>query len=155
MPDKGKIMSQTFYERQSKLLNLYKELFVRKEMNDAEVVTALKMIGFSEKIAANRARDWTALNITVEPETERIKNRRIKERSSLEKYVQKMLLGRKYYLRLQFIQGELSKDEIVKKLMKLIKLNELERKENISKEKIAREMVNEWETFSQQTPNTE
>jgi len=45
-------MSQTFYERQSKLLKLYQELFARKEMNDNEALIVLKMIGFSETLAA-------------------------------------------------------------------------------------------------------
>ena len=134
MPDKGKIMSQTNYERQSKLLNLYQELFTRKEMNDTEAIIALRMIGFSECIAANRVREWAVLNNAVKPETERARKQRLKERASLEKYVLQMLLGKKYYLRLKFLRKELTKDETIKKIIK-----------SGCKEETAREMVNEWE----------
>jgi len=134
MPDKGKIMSQAYYEKQSKLLNLYKESFVRKELNNNETVIALKMIGFSETIAAARVREWAALITAIEPETDRARKHRLKQQASLEKYVLQMLLGKKYYLRLKFLRKELTKDETVKKLIK-----------SGCKEEAAREMVNEWE----------
>jgi len=96
MPDKGKIMSQTYYERQSKLLNLYQELYHRKEMNDSESIKGLRLIGFSETIAVNRVREWAALSTTIEPYTDRVRKQKLKERTSLEKYVLKVQLGKKY-----------------------------------------------------------
>jgi hypothetical protein len=101
MLDKGKIMSQTYYEKQSKLLALFKESFIRKEMDAIEAVKALRTIGFGETIAANRVNEWAALNSTVSPETNRAKNQRLKQQASLEKYVLRMRLGKKYYLRLK------------------------------------------------------
>ncbi|MCL2791897.1 MAG: hypothetical protein FWD87_02290 [Spirochaetaceae bacterium] len=134
MPDKGKIMSQIYYERQSKLLNLYQELYVRKEMDDSETVVALRMIGFSETIAANRVKEWAALITTIAPYTDKVKKQKLKERASLEKYVLQMQLGKKYYLRLKYKRKELSKDDTVKKLVK-----------SGCKEEIAKELVKEWE----------
>ena len=135
MPDKGKIMSQTLYERQSRLINLYKELFIRKEINANEAIMALRMIGFSKTIAAIRVREWADGITTIEPLTEKEKKQNQKERASLEKYVLQMLLGKKYYLRLRFKRKELTKDETVIKLVK-----------SGCKEEIARELVNEWES---------
>ena len=100
MPDKGKIMSQTFYERQSKLLGFYQVSFTKGEMGVNEAVIALRMIGFSETIAPTRVREWAALSTTNEPETDRAKKQRLKQMASLEKYVLKMKLGKKYYLQL-------------------------------------------------------
>jgi hypothetical protein len=134
MPDKGKIMSQTYYERQGKLLNLYKELFARNEMSDNETVIALRMIGFSESIATNRVREWAVLINTIEPETERAKKQRAKQRASLESYVLQMMLGKKYYLRLKFMRKEFSREETVKKLIK-----------SGCKIEVATGLVNEWE----------
>jgi hypothetical protein len=134
MPDKGKIMSQVFYERQSKLLNLYKESFTRKEITVNEAVKALRMIGFSEMIAANRAREWAALIGSVVPETDKTRKQRLKQQASLEKYVLQMRLGKKYYIRLEYKRKELSKDETVKKLI-----------QKGYKDEIAKELVNNWE----------
>jgi hypothetical protein len=134
MADKGKIMSQTFYERQSKLLVLYQEAVARKEMNENEAKIALRMIGFSETIAANRAREWAKLSDIFEPETERVKKRRLLQMASLERYTLQMRLGKKYYLRLKFKRNETSKDETVKKLIK-----------KGYTEEIARGIVRDWE----------
>ena len=134
MPDKGKIMSQTYYERQGKLLRLYEESFARKEMNVTEAVAALRMIGFSETIAPMRVKEWAEKNITLKPETERAKKLRPKERASLEKYVLQMLLGKKYYLRLKYKRKELTKAETVAKLIK----------SGYSRE-LSEATVNEWE----------
>jgi Holliday junction resolvasome RuvABC DNA-binding subunit len=80
MPDKGRAMTQTYYEKQSKLLKLYQESFARKEMNVKETVTALRMIGFSEEIAANRVNEWAAQTNIVVLDTERAKKARLKQR---------------------------------------------------------------------------
>ena len=135
MPDKGKIMSQTYCERQSKLLNLYQELYHRKEMNDSETIAALRMIGFSETIAANRVREWAENFLDIKLDTERAKKLRLKERASLERYVLQMQLGKKYFLRLKFKRRELTKNETVEKLKKVG-----------CEDGVAIELVNEWET---------
>ena len=114
MPDKGKAMSQVYYERQSKLIKLYQDFFDRKEMKVKEAVTALRMIGFSETMAARRVGEWSAQFSNPAPETERDKKRRIKEQASLEKYLLRMKLGKKKYeeyikLRSKYKQGELSR----------------------------------------------
>jgi len=96
MPDKGKTMSQTYYERQSKLLNLYKESFIREGINADEVIVALRMIGFSNTIAVNRVNEWAALIGTAVPETDKEKKQRQKQQASLEKYIHKMRLGKRY-----------------------------------------------------------
>ena len=134
MPDNGKIMSQTYYERQSKLLYLYQESFIRKDMDAKETVMALKMIGFSDGMAAIRVNEWATLTNTFEPETEKAKKNRLKQRTSLEKYILQTSLGTKYYLRFKYIRSELSKEETVKKLIQ----------KGYSQE-IARSLVNDWE----------
>jgi len=95
MPDRGKIMSQTYYEKQSRLLKLYRESFERKEINAKETVTALMMIGFSETIAVNRTNEWDVQPGTQLPETEKDIKRRLKEISSLKNYLIRMRLGKK------------------------------------------------------------
>ena len=117
MPDKGKIISQTYYERQSRLLKLYQESFVRNEMDIDDTATALRMIGFSKTCAANRVSEWAMLIGTDVSETAKAKKQRQKQQASLERYVLQMRLGKKYYLRLKYKRKELSKDEVVKKLM--------------------------------------
>ena len=122
MPDKGKIMSQTYYERQSKLLNLYRESFARKEMNLIETVTALRMMGFSEAIAINRVNEWETQFDTHVFEIGKAKKASLKQQISLEKYVLRMRLGKKYYdeymlLRSKYMQKELSKEDVLKKLI--------------------------------------
>ena len=97
MPDKGKVMSQTYYERQGKLLKLYQESFSRKEISVNEAVTALRMIGFSESVAARRVNEWAAKSKINEPETNKTRNHRLKQQASLEKYILRMRLGKKYY----------------------------------------------------------
>ena len=122
MPDKGKAMSQTYHEKENKLLQLYQESFVRKEMNVNEAATALKMMGFSESIAASRVRDWAAHVTTEEPETGKAKRHRHTQRVSLEKYILRIRLGKKYYdaymkLQLKYKNKELSRDRTVAKLI--------------------------------------
>jgi hypothetical protein len=117
MPDKGKIMSQSFYERQTKLFKLYQEAYTRREMDVNEAVLALKRIGFSEKMAANRVGEWTANVIVHEPETDKAKKNRQRQLVSLEKYVLRMTLGKKHFIRLQYKRNELSKNDAVKKLI--------------------------------------
>ena len=134
MPDKGKVMSQAFYEKQSKLINLYQESFARKEMNVKEAVTALRMIGFSETVAAKRVSGWSVQINEQAPETDKEKKRRLKERDSLEKYMLRMILGKKFYLRLKYKQKELTKDETVKKLTR-----------SGYTEEIAKSIVDGWE----------
>ncbi|MDR0456226.1 MAG: hypothetical protein LBH20_06045 [Treponema sp.] len=134
MADKGKIMSQTYYERQSRLLNLYQESFTRKEMNANEAVIALRMIGFSGTIAANRVRDWEEHINTVLPETDKARKQRLKQQASLEKYVLQVRLGKKYYLRRKYKQNEISKEETVKKLV-----------QKGYKQETAKALVAEWE----------
>ena len=134
MPDKGNAMSQTYYEKQGKIIKLYQESFGRKEMTVKEAVTALKMIGFSETMAARQVSEWTIQFIAQAPETEKDKKRRLREQTSLEKYMLRMKLGKKYYLRLKYRQGELSKEEAVKKLIL-----------SGYKEDIAKSIVDDWE----------
>jgi regulator of replication initiation timing len=122
MPDKGRAMTQTYYEKQSKLLKLYQESFARKEMNVKETVMALRMIGFSEEIAAKRVNEWAAQANIVVLDTERAKKARLKQRISLENYVLRMRLGKKYYeeftkLRSKYKNKELSKEDAVQKLI--------------------------------------
>jgi hypothetical protein len=133
--DKGKIMSQTFFERQSKLFDLYQVSFARGEMSADEAMISLRMIGFSDTIATIRVREWAAPSTTGDIETDRAKKQRLKQMASLEKYILQMRLGKKFYLRLKFKRNELSKDETVKKLTNKGYTVE-----------IAKEMVNQWET---------
>ena len=95
MPGKGTIMSQTYYERQSRLIMLIKEALIRGEMTASEVVAALRKIGFCESNAVNRAREWKAQGIIVLPETDREKKRRFREKESLEKYIERLRHGKK------------------------------------------------------------
>lgn len=97
MPDKGKAMSQIFFERQSKLIMLYQESYNRKEMTVKETVTALRMIGFGKTMATRRVSEWSAQISNPVPETESDKKRRAKERASLEKNMLRMRLGKKKY----------------------------------------------------------
>ena len=97
MPDKGKIMSQTYYEKQDRLIKLYHEAFSEKEMDDKETVTALRKFGFSETMAVRLVSKWTIQIDDQLPKTNREKKRRIKERASLEKYTLRMNLGKKRY----------------------------------------------------------
>ena len=96
MPDNNKVMTQIFYEKQSKLYELYKESFNRKEMNVQEVIAALRILGFSNTIASRRVNEWAAEPNSYAPETEKAKKRRFQQRNSLEKYILRMRLGKKY-----------------------------------------------------------
>ena len=95
MPDKGKVMSQTQYEKQNKLYQLYKESYGRKAMNPAETIAGLRLIGFGNSIAVSRVNEWAALDNSYAPETEKAKNRRLKQQESLEKYILRMRCGKK------------------------------------------------------------
>ena len=95
MPEKGKIMSQAFYEKQRRLFDIYQDLFVTKEMDEKNTVKSLKMIGFSETVAVNKIQKWMALNNAVVPVADREKKQILKEKVSLEKYVLQMSLGKK------------------------------------------------------------
>jgi len=134
MPDKGNAMSQTYYEKQGKIIKLYQEAFGRNEMTAKEAVVALRMIGFSETMAARHVNEWAAQFGEQVPETEKEKKRRLKEKASLEKYLLRMKLGNKYYLRLKYRQNELSKEETVKKLIR-----------SGCKEDVAKSLVDDWE----------
>jgi len=130
MPDKGRIMSQTYYERQSKLIELYKESFYRNDMSANDTVMAMRTIGFSETMAVNRVREWAALSVTYEPETDKVKKHRRRLQASLEKYVFNMMLDKKYFneenkkylnehklLKTKYKKKELLKDDCMKQLM--------------------------------------
>jgi hypothetical protein len=122
MPDKGKAMTQTYYEKQSKLLKLYQESLARKEINIKETVTALRMIGFGEEIAANRVYEWATKIGIVVSETGKAKILRQKQRISLENYVLRMRLGKKHYdtymkLLSKYKNKELSKEDILLELI--------------------------------------
>jgi len=119
MPDKGKIMSQVHYEKQSRLFNLYRESFERAEMDIKETISALKILGFSETVASIRVNEWKAQHGSREVETEKTKKRRLKEQASLEKYILRNRLGKKYMeFRSKYYKDELSKNETVEELMK-------------------------------------
>jgi len=122
MPDKGNIMSQTFYERQSKMLKLIQEAFIREEMNVKETVAALRMIGFSQIVATNRVNEWKAHGKTYEQETEKEKKRRQKEQISLEMYLLRTRIGQKKYkeymaIRSKYKNKGLSRNDTVIDLM--------------------------------------
>jgi len=123
MPDKGRIMSQVYYERQSKLIKLYKECIIKKEMNVNEAVMALRLIGFSEAMAYSRVREWAEQINNDEAGTNKTKNQRLRQRASLEKYMFRIGLGKKYdgYVKLQkmYIGKKLSKNEIMAELIQL------------------------------------
>ena len=93
MPDKGKIMSQTFFDKQSELLQLYQEALAKKEMTVNEAVIALRMLGFSESIATYRANEW---GIQICPDESKSMVRRNKRQASLENFMHRMRLGKKY-----------------------------------------------------------
>jgi len=148
MPDKGRIMSQTYYERQSKLIELYKEAFRRKETCENDTVMALRTIGFSELMAANRVREWAVLSDTYEQETDKAKKRRHRQQASLEKYVFTIMLDKKYFneenkkymnehklLKAKYKKKELLKDDCVRQLIQ----------SGYSKE-FAGYIVDKWET---------
>jgi hypothetical protein len=106
MPDKGKIMSQTYYEKQSKLLKLYQEAIVRKEINIEEGVAALKTMGYSNTIAPMRIRDWLSQPVNIEQETGKTKKHRGSQIASLEKYMLRMRLGKKKYDEFRQLQSK-------------------------------------------------
>ena len=119
MPVKGKIMSQAFYEKQSKLLKLNQESFKRNEINYKEAVTALKLHGFSDTVAAIRVNEWKAQLGDSITETEKEKKRRLKEQASLEMYLLRIRIGNKKYmeLRSKYKNKELSRENTVFELI--------------------------------------
>ena len=124
MPDKGRIISQVYYERQSKLIELYKKCLIKKEMKVSEAVMSLRLIGFSESMASIRVHEWAADGNIIETETSKTKSQRLKQRNSLEKYMLRMGLGKKYYdeyikLQKKYKDKLLSKSEGMTELMQL------------------------------------
>jgi len=130
MPDKGKIMSQTYYEKQSQLIKLYKESFLRKEMDVNEAIKSLRVIGFSEIVAANKVREWVVLPDENKPETARAVKQRFIRQVSLEKYVFNIIFDKKCFnesnkkyfneqklLKSKYFRKELSKDDCVIQLI--------------------------------------
>jgi len=93
MLDKGKVMSQACYEKQSRLFKLIRESFEREEKDSKETISALRTLGFSETVAGIRVNEWKAQLGNNLPETEKKRKRRLKEQASLEKYFKK--LGKK------------------------------------------------------------
>ena len=93
MPDKGKIMSQNYYDKQSKLIMLLQESLAIKEMDTNEAIKTLRILGFSEIIAAERVREWAA-QVNTAPETEKTKKTRLRQLASLENYMRRMRFGR-------------------------------------------------------------
>ena len=119
MPDKGNVMSQAYYEKQFKLYGLYHESFCRKELDAIDAISALRIIGFSDSVAVQRVNEWAAQSITFTCETDKERNRRLKQLASLEKYVLYMRLGKKYYTQLKskYKTKELSRSEIMSLLI--------------------------------------
>ena len=119
MPDRGNVMSQAYYEKQTKLYQLYHESFGRKEINTMEAIAALRVLGFSDSIAIRRVNEWEGQSISYASETGKAKNRRLKQQASLERYVLYMRLGKKYYIHLksEYRDKKLSKEKIVSILM--------------------------------------
>jgi len=115
-------MSQTYYERQSKLMELYKECIIKNEMKTNEAVIALRLIGFSESMASSRMHEWASQSNTNITETSNTKNQRLKKKISLEKYILRMELGKKYYdkyvkLLEKYKNKEISENEYRNELM--------------------------------------
>jgi len=123
MPDKGRIMSQVYYERQSKLIELYKECIIKKEMNVNEAIISLRLIGFSKAMAASRVREWAAQSNTDNTETSKTAKQKFKQRAALEKYMLRMGLGKNYdkYVKLQkkYLNKELTENKYKTELMQL------------------------------------
>jgi len=118
MPDKGKVMSQAYYEKQNRLYQLYQESFARKEMNVTEAKAALRIIGFSDSIVIKIVNEWTTQCGWYKPETDKAKNRRLKQQTSLEKYILYIRLGKKFYaaLKSKYENKEISRAEVLLKL---------------------------------------
>jgi len=124
MPDKGKIMSQAYYERQSKLIELYKECIIKKEMNVNEAIISLRLIGFSKAMAASRVHEWAAQSNTDNTETSKTAKQKLKQRAALEKYMLRMSLGKKYYdeyvkLQKKYRDKKLSRNDCMTELIQL------------------------------------
>jgi len=114
MVDKGRVMSQACYEKQTRLYKLIQESFERKETNEEEAIIALRTLGFSETVAAIRLNDWRARLSAKVPETEKERNRRLKDQTSLEKYFLRIEYMK---IRSSFKQGKLSREDAVIKLI--------------------------------------
>ena len=85
MPDKGKVMTQVYYDKQNRLYELTKESFIRKAMSATEAIAVLRILGFSNSIANVRVNEWTVQPNSYTSETITEKNRRQKQQVSLEK----------------------------------------------------------------------
>lgn len=61
-----------------------------------EAVTVLRILGFSETMVAKRANEWVVQSSIYVTETDKSKKQRLKQQASLEKYMLRMRLGKKY-----------------------------------------------------------
>ncbi|MDR0443711.1 MAG: hypothetical protein LBH44_09915 [Treponema sp.] len=93
--DKGKIKSQCFVDRESRLIQLYREAFGRQELNSKETVTALRQVGFSEIMAVSKASGWAEENRSYAPEAATIAKKRKKEQQALEAWYLKKRFAKK------------------------------------------------------------
>lgn len=119
MPDRGKLMSQAYYERQTKLLKLIQESLGRNEMNAKDTVKALRTVGFSETIALHRVNEWVTQVSSYLFETEKAKKTRHKQQISLEKYILRMRLGKITIKKMQieYKNKALSKEKVILNLI--------------------------------------
>ncbi|MCL2042952.1 MAG: hypothetical protein FWG89_02300 [Treponema sp.] len=84
--DKGRIKTQTEYDQEVELRNLYHEAFKRGDCSFEEAVISLvTTIGFSPEIARQRVGEWKTENKDYMLETEGAKKKRIKRTESLKK----------------------------------------------------------------------
>jgi len=98
--DKGRNKTQTEYDQEVELRNLYREAFERGECGFDEAITLLvTTIGFSSVIAKQRVGEWKFDNKCYNPETEGAKKKRKKRQESLER---------------KFLKRRLSDEEIEK-----------------------------------------
>ena len=83
--DKGRVKTQTEYEQEVELRNLYRDAFERGECVFDEAITLLvTTIGFSPEIARQRVGEWKFGYKVYNPETEGVKKKRKKRQESLE-----------------------------------------------------------------------
>ena len=114
MVDKGRVMSQACYEKQTRLYKLIQESFERKETNEEEAIIALKKLGFSDTVGGIRVNDWKAQLVTIMAESEKERNRRLKEQASLEKYFLRIEYMK---IRFNFKQMKLPREDAVAQLI--------------------------------------
>ena len=84
--DKGRNKTQTEYDQELELRNLYHEAFSRGDCSFEETVTLLvTAIGFSLEMARQRVGEWKTENKAYMLETEVAKKKRLKRTESLER----------------------------------------------------------------------